>query len=136
MYQMLLYTNLLLVISLIYFYFYSVKTWIEYSLAALLVAVIITSQIFWRNPIRGTLIHIIDSILAKICVFIFMSYTIFYKLESTEIAIAYSIILSLLGLSTWSGNHYSNIQWCSPDHIKSHAFMHFFCFMASFFALL
>ena len=77
--SILLYTNLLLVISLIYFYLYSNKNWIETALAALLVATIITSQYFWRNPLRGTSLHKIDATIAKLCIFSFIIYTLFIK---------------------------------------------------------
>jgi hypothetical protein len=134
--RVLLYTNLLLVISLIYFFFYSNKNCMETMLALTLVAVIISSQMFWRNSIKGTKLHAIDAILAKICIFSFILYTITYKIQSTEIAIIYSILLFYIGLAAWSSNKHSKIQWCSPDHIKSHAFLHYFCFMATFFAFL
>ena len=136
MHRVLLYTNLMLSISLIYFFFYSDKTWATYYLAATLITVIISSQLFWRNPTKGTRLHIIDAILAKVCIFSFILYTIAYKLKSTEISIIYVILLLYIGLASWSGDRYSKIQWCSPDHIKSHAFLHYFCFMATFFAFL
>ncbi len=136
MHQVLLYTNLMLSISLIYFLFYSDKNQIECYLTATLVAVIISSQLFWRDPTSGSRLHIIDAILAKICIFSFILYTIAYKLKSIEISIIYLILLLYIGLASWSGNRYSKIQWCSPDHIKSHAFLHYFCFMATFFAFL
>ena len=136
MHRVLLYTNLMLSISLIYFFFYSDKTWATYYLAATLITVIISSQLFWRNPTKGTRLHIIDAILAKVCIFSFILYTIICKLKFIEISIIYVILLLYIGLASWSGNRYSKIQWCSPDHIKSHAFLHYFCFMATFFAFL
>ena len=134
MYHILLYTNLMLVISLIYFYLYSIKNWIETTLAVLLVATIITSQCFWRNPLRGTSLHKIDAIVAKICIFSFIIYTLFIKHWLNYTSLIYSILLVYIGLAAWFSNHYSKIQWCSPEHIKSHAFLHYFCFIATFFA--
>ena len=136
MHQVLLYTNLMLVISLIYFFFYSNKNYMETMLALTLVAVIITSQIFWRNPVRGSAIHKIDRIIAKICIFSFILYTIIYKFTTVEISVIYSILLLYIGLASWSSDRHSKMKWCSPDHIKSHAFLHYFCFMATFFAFL
>ena len=136
MHQVLLYTNLMLVISLIYFFFYSNKNYMETMLALTLVAVIISSQLFWRNPIKGTVIHIIDSILAKICIFSFILYTIIYKFTTVEISVIYSILLLYIVLAAWSSDRHSKMKWCSPDHIKSQAFLHYFCFMATFFAFL
>lgn len=136
MHQVLLYTNLMLSVSLIYFFFYSNKNCMETMLALTLVAVIITSQIFWRNPVRGSAIHKIDRIIAKICIFSFILYTIIYKFTTVEISVIYSILLLYIGLAAWSSDRHSKMKWFSPDHIKSHAFLHYFCFMATFFAFL
>lgn len=134
MYHILLYTNFMLIISLIYFYLYSNKNCIETALAVLLVATIITSQCFWRNPLRGTSLYKIDAIVAKICIFSFIIYTLFIKHWLNYTSLIYSILLVYIGLAAWFSNHYSKIQWCSPEHIKSHAFLHYFCFIATFFA--
>jgi hypothetical protein len=134
MYRILLYTNLMLIIPLIYFYFYSNKNSMETTLASLLVAVIATSQYFWRNPIRETSLHVTDAVVAKICIFSFIIYTLFIKHGLNYTSLIYSILLIYIGLAAWFSNHYSKIQWCSPEHIKSHAFLHYFCFIATFFA--
>ena len=136
MHNILLYTNSMLVVSLIYFYFFSIKNWMKYILAIMLILVIITSQVFWRNPIKDTAIHILDAIIAKVCIFSFIIYTILFKLQTTELAIAYAILLCLIGLAYWFSNHYSNVKWCSREHIGSHAFLHYFCFIATFFVFL
>lgn len=136
MYRILLYTNLMLIISLIYFYFYSNKNWIETTLAVMLVSTIITSQYFWRNPLRGTSLHKIDAIIAKLCIFSFIIYTLFVKNGWNYTSLLYSILLIYIGLSAWFSHHYSRIRWCSPEHIKSHAFLHYFCFLATFFAFI
>lgn len=136
MYSILLYTNLLLVISLIYFYLYSNKNWIETALAALLVPTTIASQYFWRNPLRASNMHKIDATIAKFCIFSFIFYTLFVKRITNYTLLIYSILLLYIGLAAWFSNHYSKIHWCSPEHIKSHAFLHYFCFMATFFAFI
>ena len=132
--MILLYTNLLLVLSLLYFYCNSTKNWIECVLAVLLVAIILSSQIFWRNPIRGTSVHIIDAIIAKVCILSFIAYTIAFKLQYDDIAIVYGILLLGIVVSAGLSNYFSNKRWCSPSHIHSHAFLHYFCFIATFFA--
>ena len=136
MYRILLYTNLMLIISLIYFYFYSNKNWIETTLAVMLVATIITSQYFWRNPLRGTSLHKIDAIIAKLCIFSFIIYTLFIKNGANYTLLIYSILLVYIGLAAWFSHHYSRLRWCSQEHIKSHAFLHYFCFLATFFAFI
>jgi hypothetical protein len=136
MHSILLYTNMLLIISLIYFYLYSNKNPMETALAALLVAVIVTSQYFWRNPIRGTSLHTADAVVAKLCIFSFIIYTLFVKNGWNYTSLLYSILLIYIGLAAWFSNHYSKIRWCSPEHVKSHAFLHYFCFLATFFAFI
>lgn len=132
--MILLYTNLLLVFSLLYFYFYSVKNNIECVLAALLVVVCISSQIFWRKPVRGTSIHIIDGVLAKVCILSFIAYTIAFKLQYDEFAVAYALVLACIAITAGLSSYFSSKRWCSPSHIHSHAFLHYFCFIATFFA--
>lgn len=59
------YTNLLLIISILYFIFnlqkVKDKIIIEYLLVLFLIITIILSQIFWNNPIKGSTIHKIDA---------------------------------------------------------------------------
>jgi hypothetical protein len=132
--MILLYTNLLLILSLFYFYFNSTKNWMECVLAGLLVAILISSQLFWRRPIRGTLIHTMDAAIAKTCIFAFILYTILFKLQTDESAVIYAIILMFILTSAAFSSYYSSKRWCSPSHIHSHAFLHYFCFIATFFA--
>ncbi len=58
--MILVYTNLLLFVSVLYFCLHSDKNNMECILALFLISVIITSQIFWRKPIKGSFIHSID----------------------------------------------------------------------------
>jgi hypothetical protein len=136
MYRSLQYTILMLVMSLIYFQFYSNKNIIEKILAILLVAVIISSQFFWQNPIQNTFTHKIDAVIARICIFSFIIYTIIFKIQSIEMAFVYAMLLGFICLSAWNSNNYSRISWCSLDHIQSHVFLHYYCFIATFFAFM
>ena len=132
--MIILYTNLLLIFALFYFYYQSDKNWMECILAILLVAVIISSQIFWRNPVRGTSAHAIDAIIAKVCILSFIFYTILFKLHTDELAVLYAILLVFILAAAWFSSYYSSKRWCGPSHIRSHAFLHYFCFIATFFA--
>ena len=132
--MIILYTNLLLIFALFYFYYKSDKNWMECILAILLVAVIISSQIFWRNPVRGTSAHAIDAIIAKVYILSFIFYTILFKLHTDELAVLYAILLVFILAAAWFSSYYSSKRWCGPSHIHSHAFLHYFCFIATFFA--
>lgn len=132
--MIILYTNLLLIFALFYFYYQSDKNWMECILALLLVAVIISSQIFWRNPVRGTSAHAIDAIIAKVCILSFIFYTILFKLHTDELAVLYAILLVFILAAAWFSSYYSSKRWRGPSHIHSHAFLHYLCFIATFFA--
>jgi tryptophan-rich sensory protein len=132
--MILLYTNLLLTFALLYFYFNAVKNYAERILALLLVSVSISSQIFWRNPIKGTTIHTIDAIIAKVCILSFIFYTILFKLQTDDLALIYAILLAFIAVAAGFSSYYSSKTWCSPSHLYSHAFLHYFCFIATFFA--
>ena len=132
--MILLYTNLLLILSLLYFYFNTVKNYTECILALLLVLVIISSQFFWRNPMRGTSIHKIDAIIAKVCILSFIFYTILFKLQTDDLTLIYAILLAFIAVAAGFSSYYSSKIWCGPSHLYSHAFLHYFCFIGTFFA--
>ena len=132
--MILLYTNLLLILSLIYFYFNSIKNYTECILAFLLVSVIISSQLFWRNPMRDTSVHKIDAIIAKVCILSFIFYTILFKLPTDDLVVTYAFLLLCIISTAGFSNYYSSRKWCSHPHINSHALLHYFCFIATFFA--
>jgi hypothetical protein len=127
------YTNLLLVFSIIYFLFnkkeINNKSFFEYILAFLLILTIIFSQLFWKNPIKKSKIHIIDAIIAKIVIFSFIFYTLFYKFK-----FSYLLVLLAIGISFYFSNHYSTLEWCSNKHLLCHGSLHIFCFIATFYA--
>jgi|LakMenE18May11ns_1017448.scaffolds.fasta_scaffold9553787_2 hypothetical protein len=132
--MIILYTNLLLLLSLVYFYYQSDKNLAECVLAFLLISVIISSQIFWRNPTRGTSIHKLDAMIAKVCILSFIFYTILFKLHTDELAVLYAILLVFILTAAGLSSYYSSKRWCGPSHLNSHAFLHYLCFIATFFA--
>jgi hypothetical protein len=127
------YTNLLLIISILYFFLNSQKLTekpiIEYLLASFLILTIIFSQLFWNNPIKHSIIHRIDAIIAKIVIFSFIFYTIIYKFT-----FSYLIVLLSITVSFYFSNFYSNEEWCSTQHLFCHGLLHIFCFIATFYA--
>ena len=131
-------TNLLLVITLGHVYIKPNKVFVEYFLSILLVLVIICSQLFWSNPVRYSLCHIVDSTIAKITMITFIGYTLFYKscsISSTHI-IQY-IILVFLTLSSLVFSHiYSSHDWCCFRHIFFHAIAHIMGFASTLYAFL
>ena len=68
-YKYLKITNSLLFISIIFYFLYSKKNLIETSLVTSLYVTIFFTQIFWCNPIKNSLVHKIDAIVAKMVIF-------------------------------------------------------------------
>ena len=123
------YTNLLLVITLLYFLFnIQNKSFIEYVLASFIIPIIIFSQFFWNNPIKYSLIHKIDAITSKIVIFLFILYTLIYKFK-----FSFLLLLLLIAVSFYFSNYYSNEEWCSNKHIICHGSGHIFCFISTFY---
>jgi hypothetical protein len=130
-YKYLLYTNLLLVISLFYFFFKRNKSLAECILATMIVIIIITSQIFWDNPIKKSDIHTTDAAIAKIVILSFIIYIFSYKFK-----FSFLIILLAICLSFYFSNYYSNQEWCCDQHIFCHGLLHIFSFFGTFYAFI
>jgi len=129
------YTNILLILSILFFMYKTTKetqpNQVETVLATSLVGTIVFSQLFWNNPIKHSIIHKIDAIIAKIVITSFILYTLIYKYRFT-----YLLVLSAIAVSFYFSNHYSSQEWCSNKHLCCHASLHIFCFVATFYAFL
>ena len=129
-YNFLLFTNLLLLYSIVYFFTNNtVHTLIEYILVSLLPFTIFFSQLFWINPIRYSVIHKIDAFIAKIVISSFIIYTLIYKYN-----FSYIILLHFIFLSFYYSNYYSSKKWCCNNHLFFHGLLHIFCFIATFYS--
>jgi hypothetical protein len=129
------YTNILLILSILFFIYKTTQetqpNQLETVLATSLVGTIVFSQLFWNNPIKHSIIHKIDAIIAKIVIASFILYTLIYKYRFT-----YLLVLSAIAVSFYFSNHYSSQEWCSNKHLCCHASLHIFCFVATFYAFL
>jgi len=128
------YTNILLLIPIVYFLIFGQKRLPEYILASLLIVIVITSQIFWRKQERETTIHKLDAFVAKIVIGSFIVYTLIYKLSSSIMRVSYWLLLAGIATSFYYSNYYSTREWCSNAHIRFHAWLHILCFIATFYA--
>jgi phosphatidylserine synthase len=124
------YTNLLLILSILYFFYNKdEKTpYMEYLLVSFLIPIIITSQIFWNNPIKGSKIHKIDALISKTAIISFIVYVLIYKFSFIRLFILLGIIVSF-----YFSNYYSNKEWCCNKHIFYHGLLHIFCFISTFY---
>ena len=103
-------------------------------LSFLLLSTYFFSQLFWFNPIQYSLVHKIDSIIAKTTISYFIIYTLTYK--ELKFLLYYSYILIVLNIIIMSylSNIESTKKWCSDKHILYHGLLHIFCFIGSFYA--
>lgn len=127
-------TNMSLFFSLYYFYLQSKKNIYECVLAAILVLIIICSQIFWSNPIQNSLIHKIDAVVAKIGFFCFIFYIMFFKKKTWIGGVSAALIIVCITNTAYLSNHFSTIEWTSETHVMFHGMMHLFCYVGTFFA--
>ena len=124
------YTNLLLIISFMYGVFHY-KTCFECILLFLIILSILCSQLFWNQPIQHSTIHKIDAMIAKIVIFLFILYTLWYKFK-----ISYLFVLFAIFVAFYFSHHYSKQEWCSHQHLCCHGLGHIFCFIATFYAFI
>jgi len=125
------YTNLLLILSLLYFA-NSISHGthvIEYILAFFLVVTIVLSQLFWSQPIRGSTIHRIDALNSKLVAGCFILYVLSYKFRWSFV-----LLIGLVFFSFFMSDYYSTLEWCSNKHLLWQGILHVLCFIASFYA--
>lgn len=122
-------TSFLFVLSLLYFLVnLKNKPWVECAVASFLVPTAVLSQLFWKNPVRGSILHKIDAVVAKITLFSCSLYTLLYKFKITFV-----VILAAIGVSFYFSNYYSTLHWCSNPHLICHGSLHVLCFIALFY---
>jgi len=110
----------------------------EHILAILVMMVVITSQIFWSNPIRGSRSHRIDSYMTKFAILVFIFYTFARKLGSGFSIFwwkfSYMIVIGMMAVAFWISNHYSLKGWNSREHILAHSMVHYWGLIGSLYA--
>jgi hypothetical protein len=132
--QLLCLTSSLLVISFLFFLYFSDKNIYEIILAGLLIITIIISQLFWNNPVKYSTIHKIDGIVAKMSLVLFIGYIAIYKKMDTIFFYLSLIMINWTIFYFLLSDFYSRKQWCCNNHILYHGMSHIFCVVASIFA--
>jgi hypothetical protein len=132
--QNLLFSSLFILLPLTFFYVKTNKSNYEYILANLLIINIILSLLFWSNPVKNGLIHIIDAFFARFSVICFLIYIVFLKKNSSlDKIIFYSLFLIGLFMFLCGGKE-SSKNWCSKSHINYHMCFHLFLSLAACYA--
>lgn len=88
------------------------------------------SQMFWSDPVKQSVIHIIDSFMAKLTFLAFVVYTVYIG----NATINYIVTLLFIGVFFGLSDHFSRLSWCSQNHIICHGLAHIFCAYAITFA--
>ncbi len=117
--QYLCWTSSLFLVSLLYVFLHSQRPVFEYVLASLLGVLVLTSQLFWSNPIEGSTVHQIDAIVAKMVFVLFAVYTLLYKFSAS-----FLLLLSAMGVAFYFSNEASTEAWCSNAHLFWHGCLH------------
>lgn len=129
-------TSAFFILPFIYFFSTKRKLSFEWFLALLLVVVTITSQLFWHNPVKYTQFHILDTVVAKTTIILFILYTIYCKLSNTTLMISYAAVITCVILSFLLSSHFSSNEWLCEKHIMCHGSLHISCIIAAFYAFL
>ena len=117
-------TSLFLLFPIIIFSFNVNKTIPEIILAFLLINNIILSFLFWKNPIKNSLLHFYDGITAKISYILFPIYVLFIKNIDYTNKIVFAITFISSSIMFYYSNNYSKRCWCSNQHILCHSIFH------------
>lgn len=123
-------------LSFLFYLVYSKKNRYENILSAWILITFITSILFWRNPVRNSTIHKIDSIVARIAILLFIPYTIFFKQLSLVFLLTYLLFLFLAFITINLSDKASSKEWCGKDHIFYHGLFHLSCSVGALYTFL
>ena len=85
---------------------------------------------FWNNPVRGSLIHLIDTVASKTSIGMTVIYHVFFHGLPICRRVCYVITIAFMGWCFYLSNCYSTKAWCCPQHILSHFMAHICAFIA------
>lgn len=107
------------------------KIYVFWVLQDLIIIQGIVSIMFWWNPVKGSVIHKIDKVLARISISSVISYKM-YNNPTTMFVLNVMVMLMFFKIS----NMYSRQVWCSKSHIICHGFAHLYAHNAIYLAFL
>ena len=96
----------------------------------------ISTILFWKNPIRNSLIHKIDATIAKSGCIYYICYTLSQKTLENIYVWSYVGCINGMVFTFYLSNRASTKEWCSTDHIFYHGLLHLFAFGLSIHAYL
>ena len=99
---------------------------IEFVIQLAMMLIVVTSLVFWSNPVRETFNSRFDSRLVKTTIIFTCVYALFFKGLPEQQRNFLITIIVFLAFSFYKSSKASNIQWCSDDHLVCHWFVHIF----------
>jgi len=105
-------------------------------LTLLVIAVVITSQQFWSNPIKGSKSHRIDSYVTKAAILIFIFYTFSRGFSTFWWELSYMTVIGMMAIAFWISNRESSRNWNSREHILAHSMVHYWGLIGSLYAFI
>ena len=94
----------------------------ESGLAIILFAAIYAAQAFWNDPVKNSLMHKVDGVIAKLTIGLFLVYVIAYKGRWRDPVLVSSVII-LFYFAVMSHCN-SSLSWCCPAHLFYHGGLH------------
>jgi hypothetical protein len=122
-------TSLFFLLGFFYYLLYSKKNVSENVLGITLFITFVVSEIFWFNPERFSISHKIDGFIAKVTLWMFLIYTIFYKNLENSAKIFYIFAFGMLCVTFYYSNLNSSLDWCCDEHVLYHMFFHLITFI-------
>ena len=119
---------------LLFNYIYERRNVWEHGLTGLVFVNFALSVMFWMNPVKGSWIHWIDAVFAKISMLMFTIYIMFMKPIGSRRKFAYTIALAFVAVMAFFSNVYSRLEWVCRDHVMSHFAFHVFASTGTLFA--
>jgi hypothetical protein len=89
----------------------------------------VVSIAFWWSPVKGSPIHTVDKVLARISICSVIGYKMY-----TYPSISFTINIMVMFLFFKISNHFSRSEWCSKAHIINHGLAHLFAYNAIYLA--
>jgi hypothetical protein len=123
---------LLLAPCLYYLVCHEAKTWMKTMLLAFIFVNFVMSIQFWKAPVRRSFIHRLDGFFAKWSIGMLTTY-IAHRLSLSVELVVFGWVIALMLIFFCLSHKYSNVQWCSEDHVFVHATAHVFSVIALFF---
>jgi hypothetical protein len=100
------------------------------------ISVWISTILFWKNPIKNSLIHKVDAMIAKSCCIYYIAYTLSQKNLENIYIWSYVVCINGMIFTFYLSNRASTKEWCSSDHIYYHGLLHLFAYGLSIHAYL